>query len=254
MQDKTILEHPKQLWIEVTTHCNLKCPLCPTGLGTLQRPKQHLDIGLFKRVINEVRPKKVMFWNFGEPFLHPHIYSMFEYAAGMECEGWVSSNGYALYHPNQFQKLLNSGLKYLIISLDGLDQTTIEKYRVGVDFDRVFNGLVDLMSLRSDRSGLRVVWQFVTMQHNEHQLERARRIAQNLGCLFWSKKVNLAMIQDSKAVKHSLNWLPLSPNLSRYDEAGMIKKGLQPCHFVEQSLSCWLTVELLPAAMTHRGI
>jgi radical SAM protein with 4Fe4S-binding SPASM domain len=250
---EAIKSYPDQLWIEVTTHCNAKCPLCPTGLGTLNRPKEHLDVGLFKRVVNEIRPEKVMFWNFGEPFLHPYIYSMFRYAADMKCEGWVSSNGYALYHPDRFDEILTSGLKYLIISLDGLDQKTLETYRVGVNFDRVFNGLVDLMALRPDRSGLRVIWQFVTMRHNEHQLERARKIAQNLGCLFWSKRVNLAMIQDDKPVEESLDWLPVTSTLSRYDENGMIKQGLQPCHFVEHSLVLLADGRIAPCCHDPQG-
>ncbi|UBF29830.1 SPASM domain-containing protein (plasmid) [Kovacikia minuta CCNUW1] len=244
---------PSQLWIETTTHCNAQCPLCPTGLGTLQRPKQHLDLGLFKRVVNEVRPKKIMFWNFGEPFLHPQIIHMFSYAASFGCEGWVSSNGYALYNEASFEALAQSGLKYLIISLDGLDQETLSKYRVGVDFNRAFSGLKAFMKLRPDRHGLRVIWQFVTMQHNYHQLDLARRTAQTLGCLFWSKRVNLAMVQDHVPIQDSLDWVPDDSIFSRYDAEGDIKEGLKPCHFVNHSLVLLSDGRIAPCCHDPQG-
>lgn len=88
---------PRNLWFEPTNTCNAKCPLCPTGSGQLSCSPACLDIGFYKRVIDEVQPRTVHFWNDGEPFLHPHIFEMFRYAADCGAVTYASTNGFVFY-------------------------------------------------------------------------------------------------------------------------------------------------------------
>jgi MoaA/NifB/PqqE/SkfB family radical SAM enzyme len=43
--------------IETTNYCNVRCPLCPTGLGTLQRPKGFMDEKLYYSIIDQFAPQ-----------------------------------------------------------------------------------------------------------------------------------------------------------------------------------------------------
>ena len=51
-----VLGKPFFLMIEPTNACNLRCPLCPTGRGTLGRKTTFLPLELFQRCIDELAP------------------------------------------------------------------------------------------------------------------------------------------------------------------------------------------------------
>ncbi len=73
-------------------------------------------------------------------------------------------------------RLLDSGLEYLIVSLDGTTQENYQKYRVRGDIDRVRKNLEELLTKRARRNLKTPVveWQFIVMKHNEHEIERGR--------------------------------------------------------------------------------
>jgi MoaA/NifB/PqqE/SkfB family radical SAM enzyme len=64
---------PRILMIEPTNECNLRCPLCPTGAGTLRRPKGFMALELYRSILAELDGalERLMLYNYGEPFLHP---------------------------------------------------------------------------------------------------------------------------------------------------------------------------------------
>ena len=46
---------PFSIAFEPTTSCNLRCPECPSGLRSFTRPTGMLDIGFFKKKIDEIK-------------------------------------------------------------------------------------------------------------------------------------------------------------------------------------------------------
>ena len=64
---------PLHMQFEVTNYCNLKCPVCPAGIGAVGRKKQAIDVDLYERIIDEVGPYLLTssLWAWGEPLLHP---------------------------------------------------------------------------------------------------------------------------------------------------------------------------------------
>ena len=242
---------PQHLWFEPTNTCNAQCPLCPTGTGQLSRPKAFLDFELYQRVIDEVRPQTVRFWHIGEPFLHPQIFEMFRYAADRGAITYVSTNGFVFYKPENIAKLLDSGLHKLILSLDGVDAETFNQYRVGVDFTKVIQGLRLLLQQRP--FALEVIWQFIVMRHNEHQVEQAREIAQRLGIQFQPKTVSLDMLpeQGDPAV-----YLPTNEQYSRYERQDTVltlKGGGGSCYFVHTALMINADGRVTPCAFDAQG-
>ena len=243
---------PTHLWFEPTNTCNARCPLCPTGAGQLSRPPAFLDFDLYKQIIDEVRPQTIYFWNYGEPFLHPNIFEMFRYGADRGALTYVSSNGFVFYDPKNIDRLLNSGLHTLILGIDGLDAATFNQYRVGVNFKRVVEGLQLLLQQRP--FDLNVIWQFIVMRHNQHQVEQARSIAQQLGIKFALKAVSLDMLpQRANSDEH----LPEDMQYSRYEwqnESLVLKGGLHSCYFVDATLVINADGHVVPCCFDAQGL
>ena len=63
-----------------------------------------------------------------------------------------------------------------MFGIDGLDHETNWKYREGVEFDKAYNNM-----LTFHRNGGRVKWQFILFEWNVHQMEEAKKQADDLG-------------------------------------------------------------------------
>ena len=81
---------PDRIYIESTNHCNLKCIMCPTGLGVIARPKGYMEMGLYRQIVDEVGALvgSAVLHSWGEPLMHPELFEMIRYGkrAGMRME------------------------------------------------------------------------------------------------------------------------------------------------------------------------
>ncbi len=215
---------PRILMIEPTNECNLRCPLCPTGNGTLRRAKGQMSFDLYQRILADLDDslERLMLYNYGEPFLHPQIFDMITLARQAEIHTRISTNGLVFMRACQVDELIASQLNYLRVSLDGATPETYSMYRVGGQLERILEG-VRLLQQRKRQLGQRrpvVELQFIVMRHNEHELDAMRKIAQELGTLLRIKTVGLGKL--SKAAQ--AQWLPVQPLLRRYKErAGQLE-------------------------------
>lgn len=209
---------PSHLWVEPTNTCNTKCPLCPTGNGELQRPKAMLSLETFRLIIDEVYPytRSMNLWNIGEPFLNPNLFEMIRYAEDHDIATRVSTNGFVFYHQKNVNRLIESRLTDLVVSLDGTSADIFNVYRKNVDFAKIMGGLRLLQQAKAKCyvAYPTVVWQFIAMSHNSHQISDARRMAEDLGMVFSLKSVNLDMVAERQ---ENVSFLPEQENLRRYD-------------------------------------
>jgi radical SAM protein with 4Fe4S-binding SPASM domain len=210
---------PHILMIEPTNECNLHCPLCPTGAGTLKRPKGQMSFELYQHILADLDGAltRVMLYNYGEPFLHPRILDMIAEARRAEIHTRVSTNGQAFLRGIDAIDLIACGLDYMRVSVDGATEETYSIYRVGGQLDRVLEG-VRLLQQRKRELGRRrpvVELQFIAMRHNEHEIPAIRQTAHELGTLLRIKSVGLG---DLKRGPSRQAWLPADESLRRYDE------------------------------------
>ena len=170
--------YPPLLMIEPTSHCNLACPLCPSGNGSLQRSRDFIDFDLFQKVIDEIKDKTValLLWNQGEPFLHPELPQMIRYARDYGLYTMTSTNMNYLPDPDA---LVDSGLDTLIVSLDGASRETYNKYRVNGDFQKVLDNTSRLVEAKRRKNSVTpyISWQFIIMRHNEHEIDQIKKLA-----------------------------------------------------------------------------
>ena len=122
---------PISMSIEPTTTCNLKCPECPSGLRQFSRNTGNLDPALFNSIVDQVgnHTAYMTLYFQGEPYINPHFHDMVETAHSRGIYTSTSSNGHFLSE-QQIDETIDSGLSKLIISMDGVDQETYEKYRI----------------------------------------------------------------------------------------------------------------------------
>lgn len=176
---------PFMMMVEPTNFCNLKCPLCPSGNGQMERDRGNMDLDSYRRLIDEVGGHLLllMLWNQGEPFINKGFLEMVRYARHKRIPVMTSTNGHFVRTPEQALEVVDSGLSEIIISLDGVDQETYERYRVGGTLQTVLDGarlLSEAKKLRSSVTPL-VNLQFIVFRHNEADLERAEELAHELG-------------------------------------------------------------------------
>jgi len=198
-----VLGKPFFLMIETTSACNLRCPLCPTGRGTLGRKPEFLKLDLFKKCIDELGSSliEVNVANYGEPMLHRDLCEMVAYAKAAGTKVVMASNAHFM-DPESCRRLIDSGLDGVYISFDAVDQDAYEKYRVRGDFATVVEGTKTLLATRREmgRTNPFVEAQFLVMQHNEEQIDAFRALADELGV-------------DRRIVK------PVSFNVADWDDA-----------------------------------
>ncbi|MBN2213886.1 MAG: radical SAM protein [Bacteroidales bacterium] len=205
---------PAFVTVEPTNNCNLRCTGCPAGNGTMERTRGNIDISLFKKLIDELAPtlSYLMLYFQGEPLLHPRLAEFIRYAADKRIYTAVSTNAH--YLSRQYsKKIIESGLDRIIISLDGTDQESYSKYRQGGDFNRVLQGIVNLVQIKKEMNSRQplIILQFIVMRHNEHQVKEVKTLGKKLN-------VSRTVIKSLQVydLKNNLHLLPVNPGFSRY--------------------------------------
>lgn len=224
---------PYSISIEPLSFCNLKCPECPLGADILEREKGKMDLYTFKQIIDQL-DAKIIYLNLyfqGEPFLHQDIFEFIKYAHKKGIYVTTSTNGHFIAKDN-VASYLNSGLDKLIISIDGLDQQTYEKYRVGGDFQKVKTGIELITHYKKKKKQYKpfTELQFLVSKHNQHQIKEFKQFAKKVKADAYKIKT-LQIIHEENAT----TLLPDNPNLCRYkiSRKGLIKiKSKLPNH-------CW---------------
>lgn len=138
---------------------------------------------LFETVIEQVKGHLSWLHLYfqGEPFLNPRFLEMVRYADSKGIFTSTSTNAHYL-EEKQVKEILKSGLKQLIVSMDGITQEVYEQYRIGGNLEKVQQGLKFLISERkkSGRNFPRIVLQFLVTGQNEHQLPALKSWAKTM--------------------------------------------------------------------------
>jgi radical SAM protein with 4Fe4S-binding SPASM domain len=175
--------YPRAVCIDPVNMCQLKCPLCPTGAKRLNYKQEMMSLETFKVIVDKLPfIKKIDLFNWGEPFLNPHIHEMVKYAHDRNIATNVNSN-FSFHKPDDFfVRIIESGLSRLQVSLDGASRESYSQYRIGGDFDTVISNIKKLILFKERLQSSRpeIVWQFIVNSFNEHEVEMARRMSDDL--------------------------------------------------------------------------
>jgi len=204
---------PISISVEPTTACNLRCPECPSGLRSFSRPTGNLTTTLFKQIINEQK-STLLYCNFyfqGEPFINPQLLEMVGYASKNKIYTSTSTNAHFINNKNA-EDIINSGINRIIISIDGTTQEVYEQYRKSGNLAKVINGTKALVAAkRKLKKNTQLVFQFLIVKPNEHQVEEVKILGKALGV---DKVVfKTAQLYD---YQHGNELMPTNTKYSRY--------------------------------------
>lgn len=179
--------HPALPWsiaVEPTTSCNLRCPECPSGLRSFTRPTGMMSNDTLEKLLAELHEHLLYMTLYfqGEPYLNPQFLQSVRLANEHKIYTATSTNGHFLT-PQAAEETIASGLNRLIISMDGTDQETYAKYRIGGNLDKVKEGIGHLVAARKKlkRSNPYIILQFILFEHNLHQRQEVIHLAKDLG-------------------------------------------------------------------------
>jgi radical SAM protein with 4Fe4S-binding SPASM domain len=224
---------PISMAIEPTTACNLRCPECPSGLRSFTRATGKLDTALFEKIMKDVSDHLLYltFYFQGEPYLNPQFLEMVNIASTHKIYTTTSTNAHFLDDDNA-KKTVESGLNRLIISIDGTSQDTYESYRKEGDLNKVLEGTRNILKWRKklNSNSPKVVWQFLVVKPNEHQIPEIKKLAKEYGVDKVAFKT--AQIYDYK------NGSELIPSLDKYSR---YKRESDGSYSIKNELEnkCW---------------
>ncbi len=210
----TIKGLPVSISIEPTTSCNLRCPECPSGLRSFTRPIGMLGSSLFKDTIDQLARtlNYLTFYFQGEPYLNPQFLEMVSYASRKGIYTSTSTNAHFL-NDEAARNTVESGLDRLIISIDGTTQEIYKSYRIGGQVEKVIEGTKNVVAWKRKLKSTKphVVFQFLVVKPNEHQISDVYKLAKELGVD--QVVLKTAQIYD---YKNGSDLIPLQERYARY--------------------------------------
>ena len=206
---------PISISFEPTTSCNLRCPECPSGLRAFTRPTGMLQKDFFRETIDQLAKdlSYLVFYFQGEPFLNPDFLNMVQYAASKKIYTATSTNAHYLTDAVA-RRTVESGLDRLIISIDGTTQDVYRQYRVGGQLDKVLQGAAHIVKWKKELRSKTpfVIFQFLVVRHNEHQIKDVKRLAKEMGVD--QVRLKTAQVYDFENDPNGL--IPSQAKYSRY--------------------------------------
>ena len=182
LEKKSLKIRPWRLFqVESAIACNLKCVMCPWR----EIAKKAENRGLMTPAVWEaIRPyldrvQSVDFTGGGEPLLQPHLAEWIAEAHQAGCETGFLSNG-LLLKEGKLKRILDAGINWICISMDGATADMYNKIRVGSNFDQVCKNVANIARMRSGHSPKTMI-NFVLMDMNAHQMEEIVQLAARLG-------------------------------------------------------------------------
>ena len=200
--------HDQGIHLEITSNCNSRCLDCQRFVQGTDEINPFIEVGsaglLDKMFIDNIFDTTVSqnarYINFtgtyGDFILHPDCHTIVDKIADNVNKFSQYRLKNKLTEKLRFMCETNGGLhdekwwtslckiikqKYdktsvIVFALDGVDDDTHQLYRRGVNFDKVIENAKTCIA-----SGVRCVWSFIAFEHNEHQIEKAKAMAKQLG-------------------------------------------------------------------------
>jgi MoaA/NifB/PqqE/SkfB family radical SAM enzyme len=177
--------HPVGFLIDPCNGCNLRCPGCvhSGAQSDWDWPSGILKEEVFRSFLDEHGPFAFELYlaNYGEPLLSK-LTPKFAQIARQYCLPTFSSTSLSV-PPRMLDGLVESGINFLIISIDGATEDIYLRYRRKGNFDQVIANVKQLVETKRRLNSYTPVlhWQFLVFEHNVHQIESVTQLARELG-------------------------------------------------------------------------
>ncbi len=164
---------PRELQVEVTAACNLRCRMCLVRYRPpLDRAEGGLSFERFRAIVDALPELDTLtLQGLGEPLLAPELFRMLAYATARGVRAGFNTNA-TLLTRRAAERLIDAGLDWLCVSLDGATAATYESIRDGARFARVARNVRGLVQVMRERKATRPTLSlvFVAMRRNVAEL------------------------------------------------------------------------------------
>jgi radical SAM protein with 4Fe4S-binding SPASM domain len=154
---------PLNLDIEISSACNLRCPMCDRTIEMAKGEKKAyhsglMDFDLYKKLIDEATEIGVyavkLNWR-GEPLMHPRVIEMVRYAKEKGIIDIMFNTNGVLLTEKMSKDLIDAGIDKIFVSIDSIHKDRFEKYRTGANYEEVMDNLLKLKEI-NDSTGHKV--------------------------------------------------------------------------------------------------
>ncbi len=175
---------PRELQVEVTGACNLRCHMCLVRYRPpIDKVTGSMSLDTFVGLLDALPElQRVTLQGLGEPLMTPDLMGMIRAAAARGIRVGFNTNGTLLTRAKA-EELIDAGLGWLHISVDGATPGTYEAIRDRGRFERVAGNIAGLVEVMRESGAahplLRVV--FVAQRSNYRELPALVRLVAEWG-------------------------------------------------------------------------
>lgn len=205
------------LWVEPSAACNLDCADCPTAAGRLGGV---MSLDGFMTVLDRI-PRSVRLlnlWHRGEPLVAKHFPDIVAAASERGIKTQTHSNGILLARGDLAQRIVKSKLTRISIGVDGSDQATYAKYRIGGTLSEVGTGVRKLVSARGKLRHPQINVECLLGRQSSEHLQEIKDMVSKWGVD--EVKFKTLRVSDLTNVKAAQTLLPDDDKLWRYRKEG----------------------------------
>jgi len=174
--------------VEPSSMCTLSCKACatPEERSLLELPNLLTPV-VFRNILGKLAESGTEIRTFdfsghGEPMTNPDLWCLVSLAREYYPESriFMITNG----HGDFQEKHTTSGLDEIQFSIDGIDQESYEKYRIGGNFQKAFSYMKSFTeTVLRNGTNTRTVWRYILFEHNDSldQLKEAFDLGSGMG-------------------------------------------------------------------------
>jgi len=204
--------------VDLWNECNENCVFCRGSDGKIYdlNPKQEnsfipkikLDVKYFKQVVDAFKENLLMIIPYvnGEPLMHKDIYEAINYANKNKLLTLIASNG-ILLNNNNSEKLIGAGLDFLKVHISGYTNPVHQiQHRKG-NVDSILKNLENIITIKHNRnSNIMIMLDYILYNHNRHEVDLAKKFADDQGILFNVRPGNPKFMEDTENVQNKTNF------------------------------------------------
>ena len=200
------LDLKREINLDITPHCNLKCPGCQRQIlySDKKVPGENISVESFEKIADYF-DWIFMCGQISDPTFHPDLKSLLEVVVKKN-KNTVISVASSWRSPLWFEEMFDYSAQHKNIAwtfgIDGLPKDS-HKYRKNQDGEKLFS----MMELCASK-GIQTTWQYIAFNYNEDDIEEAKILAKQIGVTF-------RLIKSSRwESEHGLDaYKPNNPNL-----------------------------------------
>lgn len=183
-------DFPSQIIMDITEVCNLACTHCPHPdfAKSDHYSGRHLDPVLNEKMIKEVRTygqgktRYIRYTSNGEPLVHPAGYDMIQSAVDHSGVYVALTTNGTIMNEKRTQRLLESGVHLIDISIDAFKPETYAKIRVKGNLEITRGNVLRLIEwVHGSKSKTKVVVSFVEQPQNTEEVQDFERYWKDAG-------------------------------------------------------------------------